>query len=297
MRAWIFSDLHLEQGASPDLDVPEADVCICAGDISDRGVVPSIRFLGEIVAPKMPVVFVPGNHEYYRASIVEGFEAGVEEALKYDEVFILDGGAASVCGVHFVGATLWSDFALFGDARLAMLADGEASHDYREIKLSKRPFKRFSARNSMELHFEARVFIDRFLQASSAVPTVVVSHHAPSILSVAPKFIDDPLTPSFASSLERIILRHQPRLWVHGHLHNASDYQIGRTRVICNPRGLPGEPSFKNFDPKLVIEINTDLGEDADLGKELSLGSVLDDELFRPFKKRLFVGGTPKGRR
>ncbi|MGO7319378.1 metallophosphoesterase [Rhizobium ruizarguesonis] len=296
MRAWIFSDLHLELGTSSKLDIPDADVCICAGDLSDRGVVPSIRFLGEVVAPRMPVVFVPGNHEYYRASIVEGFDAGVEEALKYHDVFILDGGAALISGVNFVGATLWSDFALFGDARLAMLADGEVSHDYREIKLSKRPFKRFTTRSAMERHFEARTIIDRFLGASSGVPTVVVTHHAPSILSVSPEQVDDPLTPSFASSLERIILRHQPRLWVHGHLHNSSDYHIGSTRVVCNPRGLPGEASSKTFDPKMVIEINTDLDIEVDGRKDVSLGSVLDHELLRPFTKRIFMGG-PKGRR
>ncbi|MBB2789234.1 UNVERIFIED_ORG: Icc-related predicted phosphoesterase [Rhizobium esperanzae] len=289
MKAWIFSDLHFEQGTSADFDIPAADVCICPGDISDGGVVPSVRFLGQVVAPRMPVVFVPGNREYYRASIEEGFDAGVEEALKFHNVFILDGGVASIEGINFVGATLWSDYALFGDRRMAMLADQNASHDYSEIKLSKRPAKRFSARNAMERHYEARVIIDRFLGASSSVPTVVVTHHAPSILSISPENVDDPLAPSYASSLERIILRHQPCLWVHGHLHNSSDYRIGSTRVVCNPRGLPGDASSKTFDPNMVIEINANRDPNADRG-DLSLGAILDSELLRPFNKRIVRG-------
>ncbi|NEI50531.1 hypothetical protein GR217_22870 [Rhizobium leguminosarum] len=294
MRAWVFSDLHLEMGASANLEVPKADICICAGDIADGGVVASVRFLGELVAPFMPVVFVPGNHEYYRASFIEGIRAGVEEARKYDGVFLLDREAISINDVHIIGATLWTDFALFGNPRLAMLAADGALNDYRKIKLSKQPYRRFTTHFAMAEHFKARECIDTCLSASIDFPTIVVTHHAPSILSVSREYIDDPLTPSFASNLERMVLRHQPRLWVHGHLHNSSDYRIGSTRVICNPRGLPGESSSKTFNPKLVVEVHPEFDEDLNKGRGQSLGSVLDDQQFKPLSRRLIVRRTPK---
>ena len=78
-------------------------------------------------------------------------------------------------------------------------------------------------------------------------PTIVVTHHAPSVLSVLPEFMDDPLTPSFVASFEKDIVKYQPRLWVHGHLHNRSDYYIRNTRVICNPRGHPSEKSSSGY--------------------------------------------------
>ena len=31
-----------------------------------------------------------------------------------------------------------------------------------------------------------------------------------------------------------------PKLWIHGHMHNRSDYMIGDTRIVCNPRGYAG---------------------------------------------------------
>lgn len=151
---------------------------------------------------------------------------------------------------------LWSDFGLFEDRRMAMLEAENGLNDYRKIKMSKKPFKRFSARHALGLHIEDRLFLKGTLDTPCDQPTIVVTHHAPSILSVLPEYMDDPLTPSFVSNLEREIIRNQPRLWVHGHLHNRSDYYIQNTRVICNPRGYPDEVASSGFDPLLVIDLN-----------------------------------------
>ncbi len=41
-------------------------------------------------------------------------------------------------------------------------------------------------------------------------------------------------------------------------MHDACDYRIGETRVICNPRGYPGE--WGHFDAALVIDIEAEAG-------------------------------------
>jgi Icc-related predicted phosphoesterase len=255
MKAWIFSDLHLELDASLDLEIPDADICVCAGDIYDRGVVRSIEWLAERVAPFMPVVFVPGNHEYYGSAIKEGLEAGYQAAKRFHNVYLLDGDVVIFEGYRFVGATLWTDFRLQGHAASAMLAAKEQLADYRRIKRSKTPFKRFSPRESQYLHQLARYYIEEVLWTVSPRPTVIVSHHAPSLMSVPREFLKDPLTPAFASSLEPKILEYQPLVWVHGHIHHPSDYRIGNTRVVCNPRGYPGEGCRKLFNPALVVDL------------------------------------------
>jgi Icc-related predicted phosphoesterase len=255
MKAWIFSDLHLEVDPEDLLEIPDADVCICAGDIYDRGVVRSIEWLAERVARFMPVVFVPGNHEFYGSSIKEGLLAGYEAARRFRNVHLLDGDVAIFEGFRFVGATLWTDFLLDGHAGSAMFAAKENLADYRRIKRSKSPFKRFSPRESQHLHQLARYYIEEVLWTSSPRSTVVVTHHAPSLISVPREFLQDPLTPAFASNLEPKILEYQPAAWVHGHIHYPSDYLIGRTRVICNPRGYPGEACRKLFNPSMVIDL------------------------------------------
>ncbi len=256
MRAWIFSDLHLELDPNFKFSkIPDADVCLCAGDILDGGVLASILWLGKFITPHMPVIFVPGNHEFYRSSIKEGLAAGYKLAESYDDLFLLDGDSVVLDGYRFIGTTLWTNFDLHDDPRMAMAIAKDGLNDYRRIKFSKTPFKRFTPQESLHLHLRASVDIDNTYRSQRDCPTVIVSHHAPSLMSVPRAFLRDGLTPSFASRFEYRILEYEPLMWVHGHLHSPSDYFIGRTRVICNPLGYPEEASRKTFIPDLVIDL------------------------------------------
>ena len=35
-----------------------------------------------------------------------------------------------------------------------------------------------------------------------------------------------------------MIDRYQPELWIHGHMHDPVDEQLGRTRLVANPAGI-----------------------------------------------------------
>ena len=74
-------------------------------------------------------------------------------------------------------------------------------------------------------------------------PVVVVTHHAPSALSLGHDLqFQDAVRAAYASNLEELVAGSGAALWVHGHIHRAADYSVGGTRVICNPRGYPDEP-------------------------------------------------------
>jgi Icc-related predicted phosphoesterase len=81
-----------------------------------------------------------------------------------------------------------------------------------------------------------------------------VTHHAPSLQSVADPYKRDLVSAAFASPLDSLVAASKAKLWLHGHVHHACDYRIGDTRVLCNPRGYPGE-NENGFDPKLTIEL------------------------------------------
>jgi hypothetical protein len=90
-----------------------------------------------------------------------------------------------------------------------------------------------------------------------AGPTVVVTHHAPSLRSVPARFAGSPLNPNFVSDAEHLLADSHARLWVHGHLHDSCDYAVHGTRVLCNPRGYARDGINENphFDPQLMVDI------------------------------------------
>jgi hypothetical protein len=60
---------------------------------------------------------------------------------------------------------------------------------------------------------------------------------------------------AYASNLDDLVASSRARFWIHSHLHRPTNYWIGETRVISNPRGYPDEPIDLGFNPELVIEL------------------------------------------
>jgi hypothetical protein len=95
------------------------------------------------------------------------------------------------------------------------------------------------------------------VEADPTARYVVVGHHAPSKLSTKPRYQHDVLVNgAYSSSLDDFILDHpQIKLWTHGHTHDVFDYQIGSTRVICNPRGYDGHEEQANLWQLITVDV------------------------------------------
>lgn len=256
MKLLIASDIHLEFGERwmpPDLDY---DVLVLAGDIhvGTRGFALYRGWMDR------PMLYVAGNHEFYGrvlpATIREfhGLGAEGERVLS----FFLEKSSVVLDGVRFLGCTLWTDFALHGAAMqdTAMAVAEECMADYAKIVAIKDgPTKVMLApQDTLRLHQHSRDWLARELAKPHDGPTVVVTHHAPSIHSIAPRFCDDLASAAYASNLEPLIEQYQPAAWIHGHTHVAVDYHIGATRIVANPRGYPGE-TYVGYRPRLVVEV------------------------------------------
>ena len=257
MKLWVLSDLHLEIAPLKEpLKIPDADICIVAGDVTNKGILPSINWLATHIGPHVPVVFVAGNHEFYKSFMTSSLDA----ASKIDSgsgVHFLENSCVTIKDVVFCGATLWTDFDLFGQdwRELAMRRVKVAMNDYNQINLQKQPYSGLQPVHTYKKHVESRRFLERCLEHNKGKKIVVVTHHAPSMRSVESKYRDDIVTTAFASDFDEFIETKQPALWVHGHVHHQVDYVVGKTRVVVNPRGYPGEASFRTFKPALIIEL------------------------------------------
>jgi Icc-related predicted phosphoesterase len=252
MRIWIFSDLHLEYAdLRQPLAIPDADVCVVAGDLC-RAPANGVHWLAEHIARAMPCVYVAGNHEFYKGSIKEAFEDGRAAAARFPDVHFLENDTVTLGGVQFVGATLWTDYFIEGHRELAMFHARERMNDYKQIAAQRNPWKRFLPQTAYRMHRDSRHFIEAAVKCDPD-PIVVVTHHLPHPRSIPERFKGDLLNAAYASDLSDLIEKGKPLLWVHGHTHDSSDYRVGSTRILCNPRGYDDEN--KAFDPTLIVEM------------------------------------------
>jgi Icc-related predicted phosphoesterase len=247
MKLHILSDLHTEFA---DFSPPEtgANVVILAGDIGAGlgGIEWAARQF-----PDQPVIYVPGNHEYYGQDITL---VDVLRKQSPENIHVLNNDAIVLNGVRFLGSTLWTDFRLNGESEAwyARQWARRSMEDFAAIKLGGRSF---TPEVSVGLHDASRAWIASQLATHFDGPSVVVTHHLPAAMSVAKRYENDPLIPAFASRLEDVIERYQPDLWIHGHTHEPCDYELFGTRVVCNPRGYPREKRGTAFNPGLVFEL------------------------------------------
>ncbi len=253
MKLHILSDLHLSTGPvePPPTD---ADVVVLAGDLARPAAA-----LAWATRFAKPVLYVPGNHEFYGGSL-DGTVAELRRLARGTNVHVLDNDELVLDGVRFLGSTLWSDFRLDDTAERRAVAIDTAQRlvrDFSRIRLAEGADALFSPAESTLRFDRNAAWLDARLHAPFTGPTVVVTHHAPSPRSIDPRFVGSPLNAAFVSDAEHLIDGRRAALWIHGHLHDSFDYVVNGTRVLCNPRGywVNGANENRRFDPGLVVEV------------------------------------------
>lgn len=253
MKILLLSDLHLSVQAM-DPPASDADVVILAGDLGRPPA--AMQWARQY---RQPTLFVAGNHEFYGSDLVSTYSRLREEA-RGSSVRILEREEWRHQGVRFLGCTLWSDFRIFPDeatCEQAMAMAREKVHDFIRVTLSPDNDERFSPM-AARARFDESVawFEERFAEPFDG-PTVVITHFAPTLQSIHPRFEGSPFNACFVSDLAAQIKRWQPLYWVHGHTHDSFDYQVGHTRVLANPRGYAPKGTNENalFDPHFHITI------------------------------------------
>lgn len=247
---------------------PPADVTVLAGDIGVG--LQGLRWA--LTAFSRPVVYVLGNHELYSQRPLVKLLDKARRKLAGTHVHLLENEAVEIGGVQFLGATLWTDFALFGagEARDCRERAAKVMTDFSRIFVRRRGrrlldpetgrYRRtgdvLTPGRSVELHQESRAWFEAQLHAEGArLPKVVVTHHAPTPLSLRPQDAADRLSAVYASDLSRLVEGSCAALWIHGHIHESRDYRIGATRVVSNPRGYAPHEVNPRFDSGLVVDV------------------------------------------
>ena len=114
MKIQVLSDLHLEHGGFVPEHHPAADVIVLAGDLAPytEGLVEQLR---EHWASAPHILYVLGNHEFYGTEIDETRALLTQECAEAG-IHLLDPGKVRIDGTRFIGATLWTNLLLEGEA-------------------------------------------------------------------------------------------------------------------------------------------------------------------------------------
>ncbi|MBK9993585.1 MAG: metallophosphoesterase [Saprospiraceae bacterium] len=280
MKIQLASDLHLEflshppgtaftASSSRDMlpkriigPVPGADVLVLAGDIAD-GAYACTLFADWPTEKRVPIILIAGNHEFYGHPIDPIYDK-LREGAALNNIHFLENDAVVIDGVRFLGTTLWTDYRLSGLNRTQsqlMEYCGTRLNDHFRIRTGRHDF---TPHDALARHEIARAWLEAELAKPFDGKTVVVSHHAPHPLSVHPRYISNDLNAAFVSDLSDLMPGVD--LWLHGHVHDSFDYQVGRCRVVANPAGYVLNRNYmragddyefenKAFDRNLLVEI------------------------------------------
>ncbi|WP_333597765.1 metallophosphoesterase [Chryseobacterium flavum] len=248
MKIQVISDLHREFGTT-ELCFDHSDIVVLAGDINlgTKG----IEWIKNAI-PHKPVIYVLGNHEYYKGSYPKTLNKIKDTALN-SNVFVLENSFVDIEGVRFHGATLWTDFSIFGNpVQYGMLCQSKMN-DYKMIRRDP-SYSKMRTLDTFKIHQFSKQWLQESLEDSKGLKNIVVTHHAPSIRSVPEHYKEDPVTSAYVSDLEDLIVTYQPLYWIHGHIHTPCRYKIEGTEVICNPHGYIDE-KYNGYDRELIIVV------------------------------------------
>jgi predicted phosphodiesterase len=286
MELRIWSDLHLEFSAMDVTNDPPVPVLVLSGDImlaqllhdypynygetfSEPPIVQGRyqkalefrKFLLDCSNQYDHVVYVAGNHEFYNSKWHAALDYLREECANYPNVHFLEQDLVKIDDVFFIGGTLWTDCNKRDDLTLYHLK--QMMNDFRIIREEKQNFRPISPldtviRHERTLGYFKQVILNLRNQHTDP-KIVIVGHHAPSNLSIHPRYHNDQvMNGGYYSDLSEFMLDNpEVKLWCHGHTHTTFDYTIGECRVVCNPRGYQSDKysEYTDWNQNLIIEI------------------------------------------
>lgn len=243
MKIRILSDLHFEfhrdggKSFASEQSDKGYDCMVLAGDISSgpSGIEKAVKLLCKSAGSR-PVVFVPGNHEYYGSDFRSVDERLSKCSDSIPNFHVLNNEFKEILGQRFIGSTLWFKHSGKIEREDAGLNDFNMIEEFREWVGKK-------AEKSA-----------KFLKENIQNDDVVITHHLPARESIHSAFKNSSFNKYFLHDVRETVEKGA-KLWIHGHTHMSMDYTIGSTRVVCNPFGYARHEENSRFINLMTIEI------------------------------------------
>ena len=246
----IASDLHIEFKNNEVPDVlsvidPCADVLILAGDVGSLYNEAQLSlFLKNICEYFKLVVYVPGNHEYYKpkntpdVDILILHQRLLNMQNHIENLHILCGDSILLDNVCIAGCTLWSNS---------------------EIPLPKYIVKIHDINKEVYncMHKNDVEYIENMIKKCKKhkYKLVVVTHHCPMYKTLEGSQKRTEIHSLYATDLSRLLSKENIDTWICGHVHNNFDFVTEKgTRVVGNQKGKPKD-NLTDYNPKFIINL------------------------------------------
>lgn len=265
MKIAYSSDLHVEFGYYDIKNEDNADILVLAGDIcvAESYIQTGCdEFFNQCADEFEHIIYIMGNHEYYHGDVKTSFDK-IKNLLSHRKnIHVLNDEYLDIDNFRFICSTLWTD--MNQRDPLTDIVIRERMNDFRLIRNGDRLL---SPNDCVLMHEASKKFIDSAIHENMF--NIVVSHHAPSILSISDDYKDDyHMNGGYKSDLDQWIRDRNIQVWIHGHTHNNVSYQIGNTLVLSNQRGYKGlekmaeDFKLKSFEIEIGIGIDTGYNDD-----------------------------------
>ena len=248
MKVQYLSDIHLEFYIENPWSnfIITGDVLAIAGDLAvgAPAVISALKSLNE-QNPEKPIIYVPGNHEFYSgknipvAMTVEQIKKELEDIKN---VHVLYRNIVTLNDVNFFGCVGWPD----GSAGSINSYKFRVYNDFHQIANFAEDYKEWGTMD--------KIFLESALRKHKGLKNVVITHFLPTFELISGRFKGDFLNPCFANEWLDWISMMDIQYWIYGHSHANIEKTVGKVNFKSNQAGYVFEIN-KEYDRQKYFEI------------------------------------------
>jgi hypothetical protein len=259
----LISDLHIDAFYGMEIDklfdvvcpsIPDLDkdsILVIAGDVSHH-IHQCADFIYHACQKFEHVVFVPGNHEYYRndyttwaSNFLTMFDGKQPKAtnLYFPGNDVL---RVEIAGFPFILGTLWG-----WCPRRERLAVHLGLNDFRIISNGDEGMFTVDAMCEVgRRHRHSITELAREVEGNK----YIVTHHLPVPQAVSQRFVGSPINGGFLNDCTEILPEIGQAWWMFGHTHDHVSISVGNVKFSANPFGYRHEwgSEYNRYQPTFI---------------------------------------------